>query len=148
MELSSFLLQFRGILFLFVIVWGIFSVLHLFHFGFSVVWRFILLLLFIFFVLLHYPFLIEELNQLTANYLEYFKKILKEIVNIFNYIDFFLYFFWPIILIYSFFSAKEKKALDFIKIFLVITLMFWLIQFVKDNPFVNQIIQKYFIKYF
>jgi len=148
MELSSFLLQFRGILFLFVIVWGIFSILHLFHFGFSVVWRFILLLLFIFFVLLHYPFLIEELNQLTANYLEYLKKILKEILNIFNYIDFFLYFFWPIILIYSFFSTKEKKALDFIKIFVVITLMFWLIQFVKNNPFVNQIIQKYFIKYF
>jgi len=148
MELSSFLLQFRGILFLFVIVWGIFSILHLFHFGFSVVWRFILLLLFIFFVLLYYPFLTEELNQLTANYLEYLKKILKEILNIFNYIDFFLYFFWPIILIYSFFSAKEKKALDFIKIFVVITLMFWLIQFVKDNPFVNQIIQKYFIKYF
>jgi hypothetical protein len=97
MELSSFLLQFRGILFLFVIVWGIFSILHLFHFGFSVVWRFILLLLFIFFVLLHYPFLIEELNQLTANYLEYLKKILKEIVNIFNYIDFFFVFFFGLL---------------------------------------------------
>jgi len=148
MELSNFLLQFRGILFFFIIIWGIFSILHLFHFGFSIVWRLIILLLFVFFVLLHYPFLIEELNQLSSNYLEYLKKILKEIINLLNYIDFFLYFLWPIILIYSFFSAKEKKALDFIKILVVITLMFWLIHFVKDNPFVNQIIQKYFIKYF
>ncbi len=148
MELSSFLLQFRGILFFFVILWGIFSILHLFHFGFSIVWRLIVLLIFVFFVLLHYPFLIEELNQLSSNYLDYLKKILKEIINIFNYMDFFLYFFWPIILIHSFFSAKEKKALDFIKILVVITLMFWLIHFFKDNPFINQIIQKYFIKYF
>ena len=148
MELSSFLLQFRGILFLFTILWGIFSILHLFHFGFSVVWRFILLFLFVFFVFLYYPFLIEEINQLTTNYLEYLKKILKEIIKIINYIDFFLYFLWPIVLITSFFSAKEKKMLDFIKVFVVITLMFWLFQFIKSLTFIDQIIQKYFIKYF
>jgi hypothetical protein len=146
MELSTLLIQFKGLLFLFGCIWGIFILLNFFHFGYNFWWKLIILIVYILFIFFYFPYLYDEYLLAYNQTREFFKQLLQELVLLLNYFDFFIFFLWPIIMIYSFFTAREKRSLDFIKIFIVITLIYWIFLMVKNNPSLEKIIKTYFLK--
>ncbi|GIX42715.1 MAG: hypothetical protein KatS3mg129_2448 [Leptospiraceae bacterium] len=148
MELSSLLSQFKSLIFLLSILWGIFAILHIFHFGFNILWRFIIIIIYILFLFFYFPYFLEEYNLLYSNYIEFLKKLLNNILLLINYFDFILLILWPVILIHSFFSAKEKQSLDRIKILIVITLIYWIYLLIINDEYFQNILKNYFIKIF
>lgn len=133
MEFSEVLYLLRHIFFIFVLLWGLFSILNLLHKGLPILWRFIVVLIYFIFIFFYYSLLRELYLTLLNNPLLFFNNLYYELILIVNYLDVLIYFLWPFMLIYSFFSFKEKKSLENLKILIIITLLFWIFLFVRNN---------------
>lgn len=133
MEFSEVLYSIRHIFFVFVLLWGLFSILNLLHQGLPILWRFIVVLIYFIFIFFYYSILRELYYTLFNNPLLFLNNLYNELILIVNYLDVLIYFLWPFMLIYSFFSFKEKKSLENLKILIIITLLFWIFLFVRNN---------------
>lgn len=139
MEFSKILDSIKHIFFIFIVLWGIFSLLNLLHKGISILWRILVLIIFLMFTFFHFSIIFDLYRMIFNEPMLFLKNILLELVLIISHFDIVLYLLWPILLIYSFFSAREKKSIEYIKFLITITLMFWIIYFVRENSKIHEI---------
>ncbi len=139
MEFSNVLYSIKHIFFIFIVLWGIFSIFHLFHNGLAISWRITIVIIFFIFVFFYFSILFDLYKLIYHNPMLYLKNFLQEFLLIIKHLDIVIYFLWPNILIFSFFSVKEKKSLEFIKFLIVFTLLYWIYLSVKDNKKILEI---------
>ncbi len=147
MELSAFLESIKSLVIIIAFVWGIFTILNIFHSGLQIFWRIMLIFIYLLFVLFYYEILKNQFFLIIREPKNYFINILNEFIVFVGYLDIVLYILWPWLLIYTFFSIREKKSLEFIKKMILITLLYWLFIFAKDQPYIKNIYNTYIIKY-
>ncbi|MCS7205098.1 MAG: hypothetical protein NZ853_05330 [Leptospiraceae bacterium] len=141
MELNPHLKDFATITVVFGVIWGVFSILHLFHKAYSFFWRISIVVLFLLFVVLNFSLFHSTFLYWKSFSLSHLNDFFKELNRLFEILEVFIYFSWPFILMYSFFSAKEDIYVNRIKMFIVVTLFVWLIHFVSKNTFIQNFYQ-------
>lgn len=144
MELSPLFEHTKSLLGILTLVWGLFSLLNLFHSKIPLFWRITVIFAFFVFIFLYFPILKEEYNLWKINYKYKPLEIFEALFYIFQYLDIFLYLSWCYFLIKVFFSAKEKSSENIIKFLVIFTLFYWIFSFLFQKNLIHLPYKEYY----
>ncbi|MFN3603479.1 MAG: hypothetical protein ACK4UJ_02080 [Leptonema sp. (in: bacteria)] len=151
MELSKVFQETQSLFSLIVLLWGLFSILNLFHSNISLFWRISSLITFVLFLLVYFPYIQTDILSWKKHYAYKPLEILESFIKLFPYLDIFLYLTWCYSLIKIFFSAREKQSQSILKFLVLFTLVYWILSFVFQKKMLQIPYKEYYqsiLRYF
>ncbi len=144
MELSVIFQQTKSLFIPIAVLWGLFSIMNLFHFKISLFWRIFVLLIFMIFIILYYPFLQEEFSSWKNNFFYKPLEVLESLIFLFQFVDVFFYLFWCYSLIKIFFSANERQSEFTLRYLVLFTLLYWIFNFLLQKKMLSIPYREYY----
>ena len=135
----------NAILFPLFAIWGIFSIVLLFQKRIEWHLRISALLICAFYIVLFY----SEAHQSFESYRDSFRTTLGALLtSVLPFVGLLLLVFWPFVILISFYSIHASLARGLLRIFTVLTLLFWFLQFALPrmgwhlDPFLSRVPEK------
>jgi len=111
-------------IFVFIVIWGLSTVLLWFRPRIEIFWKIISLLIFVFYIWFFFDEINSGFTAFTANWYKTTIDFLKELITlVFGN----LFFLWPLALIIIFYKADDMGAEKLLKFMCILTLVLWLV---------------------
>ncbi len=116
------------LVFPFVIFWFTGIIIAFFHKGIGILWKIFILILFLLFVLINYPYLQKDFFLWKNNFREQILTFFDRLLEIFQIL---ILIYWPVLLYKAFFSIKERHYQYTIILTVIFTFLIWILYFIR-----------------